>query len=445
MSVFHAYDVRGIYPEGVNEELAEKIGLGLAAQLGPGPVGIARDMRPSSTPLCAALTAGLKKAGREVVDFGMLTTPCFYYGVGSLGLAGGVMVTASHNPAQYNGFKICREKTIPIGRDSGLKELEESILAGDLPEAEAAGTSREEDVSDAYLNHVVSRAVAPIAPLKIAVDAGNGVAGPLARRLFSRFEKVELQEMYFEPDGTFPNHEANPLNYSTLDDLRARVRDEGLDLGIAFDGDGDRAAFIDEQGEIVPNDLLTAFLADALLPGEPGAVIIYDLRSSRVVEETIKAGGGVPLEERVGHAFIKKTMRDRDALLGGELSGHYYWRDNFYADSAFLAVTQVLAIRSRSGKPLSELIAPFRRTERSGEINYLVEDKDGVIAALGERFSDAQISHLDGITVRYEGWWFNVRKSNTEPLLRLNLETSSASLLEEKLAILDEALGGQRA
>lgn len=444
MSVFHAYDVRGLCPQEVHAELAEALGNALAGELkNPGAVGVGYDMRPSSPELLAALSAGLRAAGREVVDLGMLTTPAFYYAVGTLDLAGGVMVTASHNPAEYNGFKICRERAIPIGGNSGLKALEEKVKAGARSEAPNPGTQRKEDLREAYIDHVLEKAGGSDAALRCAIDCGNGVAGPLVERLLARYDRLEADKLFFEPDGTFPNHEANPLNRATLVTLQSTVREKKLDLGIAFDGDGDRVALIDERGEVIASDLLTAFLADELLKTEPTARIVYDLRSSLVVRETIEKAGGVAIEERVGHAFIKKTMRDNDAVFGGELSGHYYWRDNFYADSAFLTLARVLAIMSREGKKLSELIAPYRRTFQSGEINFRVEDKDGKIAELGERFKDGRRSDLDGISIVYDDWWFNVRKSNTEPLLRLNLEARSAPLLEEKTAALKAVIEGR--
>lgn len=433
MGVFHAYDVRGLCPPDITEDLAYRIGNGLAAMLTkPGPVGIGRDMRPSSPGLSEALSKGLRDGGRDVYDLGMLTTPAVYYAIGSLDLAGGVIVTASHNPAEYNGFKICREQAIPIGGNSGLKALEKFVKSGQKHEADKQGKAETKDISEAYLDHVIKSIKHPVGKLRIAVDCGNGVAGPLASRLFARFSELEMHKLFFEPDGTFPNHEANPLKLETLKDLQETVRSNKLDLGIAFDGDGDRAAFIDETGRPIASDLLTAFLADDLLAEHGPCPIIYDLRSSMVVKETIEKRGGRAIEERVGHAFIKKTMRDNDVLFGGELSGHYYWKANYFADSAFLAIARVLSIRSREGKPLSELIEPYRQTSQSGEINYRVEDKDGAIEKLSEIYKDAEQSRLDGITIRLGDWWFNVRKSNTEPVLRLNLEARSEELMTAK-------------
>jgi phosphomannomutase len=445
MGVFHAYDVRGLCPPDITEDLARHLGNALALMLDksgrPGALGIARDMRPSSPGLADALAAGIQAAGRDVVDLGMTTTPCFYYAIGALKLAGGIIVTASHNPAEYNGFKICREEAIPIGGNSGLKDLEAAVLAGQFHSVKTSGKRRSEDVQEAYLSHLLAVTGGSIVPLRIAIDCGNGVAGPLVERFLKRLPQLQSQNLFFEPDGTFPNHEANPLKHETLDTLRERVRSEKLDLGIAFDGDGDRAAFVDEKGDIVANDLLTALLAEEMLKKHPGKAIVYDLRSSMVVRETIEKLGGKALEERVGHAFIKKTMRENDAVFGGELSGHYYWKDNSYADSALLAVARTLMIRSRENKPLSELIKPFRRTFQSGERNFTVADKDGRIKALMARYSDGEQSQLDGITVRYKDWWFNVRKSNTEPVLRLNLEARSQALHDEKLTEVQALIG----
>lgn len=439
--VFHAYDVRGLCPPDITEDLAYKLGNALAQTLPKqGSVGIGRDMRPSSPGLSEALSKGIRDAGRDVVNIGMVTTPCFYYAIGSLNLAGGVIVTASHNPAEYNGFKICREEAIPIGGNSGLKQLEKMVLNGQTHKADKPGSESDQDVREAYIDHVIRCVPDPVGEMKIAVDCANGVAGPMVEQLFARFEKVSLDKLYFEPDGTFPNHEANPLKLETLVDLQKLVRDKSLQLGIAFDGDGDRAAFVDEKGQPVPSDLLTAFLASDLLKQHGGGTIVYDLRSSLVVKETIEKLGGKGIEERVGHAFIKKTMRENDVLFGGELSGHYYWKDNYFADSAFMAITRVLSICSREGKPLSELIAPFRTTSQSGEINYKVEDKDGRIEALASTFAEGEQSRLDGISIRFEDWWFNVRKSNTEPVLRLNLEARDEALLKEKLAAVEAVI-----
>ncbi|MDF1666948.1 MAG: phosphomannomutase/phosphoglucomutase [Planctomycetota bacterium] len=439
--VFHAYDVRGLCPPDITEDLAYKLGNALAQTLPKqGAVGIARDMRPSSPGLSEALSKGIRDAGRDVVNIGMVTTPCFYYAIGSLNLAGGIIVTASHNPAEYNGFKICREEAIPIGGNSGLKNLEKMVLASQTHSADKPGTESDKDIRAAYIDHVIKCVPDPVGELAIAVDCANGVAGPMVEQLFERFDKVSLDKLYFEPDGTFPNHEANPLKLETLVDLQKLVRDKSLQLGIAFDGDGDRAAFVDEKGDPVASDLLTAFLASDVLKQHGGGTIVYDLRSSLVVKETIEKLGGKGIEERVGHAFIKKTMRDNDVIFGGELSGHYYWKDNYFADSAFMAITRVLSIVSRDGKPLSELIAPFRRTAQSGEINYKVEDKDGRIEALSKAFEDGEQSRLDGISIRCDGWWFNVRKSNTEPVLRLNLEAQDEALLKEKLVAVEAVI-----
>jgi phosphomannomutase len=439
--VFHAYDVRGLCPPDITDDLAYKLGNCLAQMLPKeGAVCIARDMRPSSPGLSEALSRGIRDAGRDVVNIGMVTTPCFYYAIGSLKLAGGVIVTASHNPAEYNGFKICREDAIPIGGNSGLKNLEAAVLKGDTHKADGLATESESDVREAYIDHVLASVPGNVGTLKIAVDCGNGVAGPMVEQLLARFANVTAEKLFFEPDGTFPNHEANPLKVSTLADLQKSVRENKLDLGIAFDGDGDRAGFVDENGTPVQSDLLTAFIAEDLLKQHKSGTIVYDLRSSIVVKETIESLGGKAIEERVGHSFIKKTMRDNDVIFGGELSGHYYWKANYFADSAFMAITRVLAICSREQKPLSELIAPYRRTSQSGEINYRVEDKDGRIEALAKKFSEGEQSRLDGITVRLDGWWFNVRKSNTEPVLRLNMEAGDEAALKEKLALVEAVI-----
>ncbi len=448
MGIFKAYDVRGLYPSELDEEKARVIGNAFATFLGAASrnVVIGRDMRPSSVPLAEAVTEGVRDAGANVTDAGMVTTPMLYFGVGKLEAGGGIMVTASHNPAQWNGMKLCREEAVPVGSASGLAEDEAALARGDYQRAEAAGRPRggsvRRDVLGGYAD-MVRRAVDPasVKPMKLAIDAGNGMVGPFILIILEPYP-LRLVPLYLEPDGTFPNHEANPLKEENLRDLVAAVRGEGCDLGVAFDGDGDRCRFVDEKGVPVAGDLTTALIARDVLAREKGPVV-YDLRSSWAVREEIERAGGAAIEERVGHAFIKRTMRERGALFAGEVSGHFYFRENYRTESAVLALVKMLRILAETGKPLSALVAEVDRYPRTGEVNFHVEDKDAAIARLESVFADApRRSHLDGITIAYDDWWFNVRKSNTEPLLRLNLEARTPARLEQARARVVETIGG---
>jgi phosphomannomutase len=446
MAVFKAYDVRGKYPEQINETLARRVGRALADFLGnSGTVAIGQDMRPSSPALASAMQDGLHAGGVSTLSLGMVTSPTLYYVVGSRELAGGVMVTASHNPAGDNGFKLCREGVRPIGSVSGLKEIEAAVTADEPAAVAAPGTGESLDVLSDYLDHVLaqipSKEGCEIKPLKIAFDCGNGVAGPTVDALLKRLPQIEAVKLFFEPDGTFPNHPANPIVSSNLVDVQAAVREHACDLGVAFDGDGDRVVFIDEKGKRVLSDLMTALLVPRMLADAPGAAVVYDLVSSKVVLEEINAAGGKPIEERVGHAFIKATMRKHNAVFAGENSGHYYWRDHWFADSALIALVRVLSLISEEGRPLARIVRPLRRTHQSGERNYAVEDKDASLEELVESFGTDNVTRMDGITIRMDGWWFNARKSNTEPVLRLNVEADEAGHLKEGLSRLESILG----
>lgn len=443
MSVFKAYDVRGKCPEEVDDDLARRVGRAFADQLGnQGTVAIGHDMRPTSPGLTDALADGLQQGGMDTLLIGQCTTPTLYFVVGSRELQGGVMVTASHNPAGDNGFKLSREGVRPVSSNSGLLEIEEACRAPLPAPLAVRGRATREDVVDPYLDHVlrVGLAGGEIGKLKVAFDCGNGVVGPTLERLLARLPQVEPVKLFFEPDGTFPNHPANPIVSQNLVDVCRAVREHGCDLGVAFDGDGDRCVFVDEKGERVLSDLLTGLIARDVLRRHPGSAVVYDVVSSRVVAEEVKAAGGVPVVERVGHAFIKKTMRERDAAFAGENSGHYYWRDHWYADSALIAITRVLAIATAAGQSLSRIMKPLRRTAQSGERNYHVADKDGALRELLESFQ-GEVDHRDGVTVRMEGWWFNARKSNTEPLLRLNVEAEDEGDLAEGIRRLETILG----
>jgi phosphomannomutase len=446
MSIFKAYDIRGVFGEEFRRDDAYRIGRAVAAWLasrGGRPargleLALGRDARPSSPELVAALSDGIRDEGASVVDVGLVSTPILYFAIEHLGLAGGVMVTASHNPARYNGFKVCREHAIPVGGDSGLPEIE--ALARARAEAPRAprGALRSADVRGAYLPHALS--VGGRSPrLRVAADAGNGMASvgldPVLEKL-----PLEVERLYFEPDGTFPNHEADPLKRENLRDLIAAVHRSGAQLGVAFDGDADRAMFVDERGEPIPADLVTGLLARAALRRHPGGRVLYDLRSSRATAEAIAEAGGVPEMCRVGHAFIKAQMRESGAVFAGELSGHFYFRfsPTLVHDDGVAAFVALLDVLAEQGKPLSELIAPLRRYAQSGEINRRVGDVPGLLAALeADHAGRAEIVKLDGLLVRYPDWWFNVRASNTEPVVRLNLEArDEASMRVHREAIL---------
>jgi phosphomannomutase len=445
--IFKAYDVRGTYPDQINEEMARKIGnafqfvLDAEDRAKGNSVVVSRDMRSHSEPLAQALIQGLTSAGLDVIDIGMQTTPTNYFAVGHLQAAGGVQVTASHNPARYNGLKFSRHEAHPVSGDDGIALMEEKVTTGDLPTAFAPGKVSHQDVFEAYKDHVLSflRRPAGAKKLKVVVDAANGmgvVYQPILEAL-----GIELIPLYFTLDGTFPNHEANPLKLENLNDLIAKVRETGADLGVSFDGDADRSAFVDETGEPVGSDLTTALIGGELLEREPGKAVLYDLRSSRAVAEYIREKGGVPVRERVGHSFMKATLRQKQGIFGGELAGHYYFRDNYNADCAILAVIEMLNLLWKEGKPLSQIVAPLLRYHKTPEINFQVEDKQGKIDALRARFHDAEIDTLDGITIAYPTWWANVRPSNTEPYLRLVLEASTAEEMEERKAELVGLLG----
>lgn len=444
--IFKAYDIRGTYPDQVTEAIAFKVGYFFRdllddEDLALGPtVVVSRDMRSHSTPLAEALKAGLKARGIDVVDIGVCDTPQNYFAVGSLGASGGIQVTASHNPAQYNGFKMSRRTAIPVAYDTGIEKLEglvtESEIAAPMP---AKAGERTEDTFGAYVEHVLQRMTVTEPKLRVAADAANGMAaiyGPILDRL-----NIELVPLYFELDGTFPNHEANPLKLENLVDLQRAVIDHECHCGVSFDGDADRAMMVDETGRAISADLITGLLAPRFLQGEPGAAIIYDLRSSWATKEAIEEAGGKPVRERVGHSFMKATMRQHGSPFGGELAGHFYFRDNYTADSSIMTLIEVLCLLRETGRPLSELVAPLRRYHATGEINFHVDDKVAMIGRLESDFSDGEIDFLDGITVQYDDWWFNVRPSNTEPLLRLVLEARDAAVMEEKKQVLLSYLG----
>jgi len=450
-SIFKAYDIRGIYPDQVDEEAAWKIGYasaqflrsmlsgyqrGLAAAQA---VCVGRDMRTHSPALAEALVAGMNASGANVIDIGQIDTPQIYFAINHLGTCGGVQVTASHNPAKYNGFKVSGLEAKPIGVDTGLRDIRHIATALLHTKGNPVGTVERQDLWDAYRGHVLKFLRPNLRNLKVAVDASNGMAGKAVPRLFADVP-IEIIPLNFKHDGSF-KHEPNPLVEKNLEELKETVRKKHCDLGICFDGDADRMMMVDETGRTIGCDLMTALMAPYFLAVRPKSTVVYDLRSSRVVAEEIIAAGGTPRRERVGHAYMKKALRDSHGVFGGELSGHFYYADNFYADSAVITMVHVLNIISAAEKAISELIEPLRRYHSSGEMNFEVDDKKTVMEQLARRYADAQIDHLDGVTIGYKQWWFNCRPSNTEPLLRLNIEAQTADLLAEKLAELEKHLG----
>ncbi|GAA4113210.1 phosphomannomutase/phosphoglucomutase [Nocardioides fonticola] len=452
-AVFKAYDVRGLVPEQLDDDLARATGRAYVQVTGATQVVVGHDMRPSSPGLAGAFADGATSAGADVVMIGLASTDQLYFASGHLGLPG-AMFTASHNPAQYNGIKMCRAYAQPIGLDTGLAEIRDLVIAdlagAEHPPSGRIGSISEHDVLAAYAAHLLSLAPVSGRRLKVVVDAGNGMAGYTAPAVFDRLgdDAVEIVPMYFELDGTFPNHEANPIEAENLRDLQARVLAEGADIGLAFDGDADRCFLVDERGEAVSPSTLTALIAARELAKEPGSTVIHNLITSRAVPEIVREHGGTPVRTRVGHSFIKATMAETDAVFGGEHSGHFYFRDFWRADSGMLAALHALAALAETDQPLSALLAAYERYPLSGEINSTVDDPAAVIARLEELYGSREgvtTDRLDGLSVAHADWAFNVRPSNTEPLLRLNAEGRDAATMA---AIRDEVLahirGGDR-
>ncbi|WP_017934831.1 phosphomannomutase/phosphoglucomutase [Nocardioides sp. Iso805N] len=442
LAIFKAYDVRGTVPDQLDEDLARATGRAFAKVLGAPRIVVGHDMRPSSPGMAAAFAQGASELGVDVVIIGLASTDQLYFASGHLGLPG-AMFTASHNPARYNGIKMCRAYAVPIGLETGLSEIRDQVIAGvPLAPTMAPGIIEQGDVLEAYAAHLLTLAPIRGRRLKVVADAGNGMAGHTAPAVFGRVgaDQVDLVPMYFELDGTFPNHEANPLDESTLADLKARVVAERADVGLAFDGDADRCFLVDELGQAVNPSAITALIAERELAKHPGAHVIHNLITSRAVPEMIAEQGGIPVRTRVGHSYIKARMAETDAVFGGEHSGHFYFRDFWRADSGMLAALHVLAVLADTDRPLSELMARYARYPMSGEINSTVPDQAGAIAAIkaayGER-DGVELDELDGLTVSHADWTFNVRASNTEPLLRLNAEGKDLATME---GVRDEAL-----
>jgi phosphomannomutase len=437
--VFKAYDVRGIYGRDLDEEGAYAIGRAYVDQFSPKRIAVGRDMRVSSPSMAAAVIEGAADAGAEVLDLGLVGTEIVYLAVGDLDLDGGVMVTASHNPKEYTGMKIVRRGALPVGGESGILDVADRALAGAWHQVER-GDVRAEDIWGRFVDRVLSFVdIDSLTPLRVVIDAANGMAGTMLPPVLERLPMVEVVRCFFEPDGSFPNHEPNPLLPENREFIIEKTKSEGADFGVAFDGDGDRCFFVDDTGEFVPGDFTTALFAQVILGKEPGGKVIYDLRASWAVPEAIREAGGEPIVNRVGHAFIKQRMREVDAVFAGEVSAHYYFRDFSQADCGTVPFLLMCELVSRRGK-LSEVLAPFRAQYFiTGEINTPVADVAAKLQELEDRFGPAgKVSHLDGLSVEADDWHFNVRPSNTEPLLRLNLEALSEELMEEKR---DEVIG----
>ena len=443
-SVFKAYDVRGLYPSQLDEAGAYAIGRAYVDQFSTAKIAVGHDMRLSSPAMAAAVREGATDGGAEVLDLGLVGTEMVYFAVGELALDGGFAVTASHNPKEYTGMKIVRRGALPVGGESGLLDVRDRALTGRWLEA-VPGTVHRIDIWDEFVDRVLSFVdVQTLRPLRIVIDAANGMAGAMLPPVLERLPMLDVVRCYFEPDGSFPNHEPNPLLPENREFIMAKTREEKADFGVAYDGDADRCFFVDDGGEFVPGDFTTALFAQSILAGNPGGKVIYDVRASWAVPEAIREAGGVPLENRVGHAFIKQRMRDDDAVFGGEVSAHYYFRDFSQADSGTIPFLLMCELVSKRGR-LSEILAPYReRYFITGEINTPVADVDAKLQELEDRFgSQGTVSHLDGLSVIADTWHFNVRPSNTEPLLRLNLEALSDELMSSKrdevLAVIREA------
>ena len=434
--VFKAYDVRGIYPDELDEEGAYAIGRAYVEEFQPRRIAVGHDMRLSSPVMTDAVMRGAAESGADVVELGLVGTEMVYFAVGELGLDGGIAVTASHNPKEYTGMKIVRRGALPVGGDSGLLDIRARAAAatGARHETGPVGTITHQDIWPAFVERVLSFIdVSSLKPLRVVIDAANGMAGAMLPPVLEQLP-IDVVRHFFEPDGTFPNHEPNPLLPENREFIVRKVTEEGADLGVAFDGDADRCFFVDDTGEFVPGDFVTALLAESILAKEPGGKILYDVRASWAVPETIRRAGGVPLVNRVGHAFFKHRMREEGAVFGGEVSGHYYFRDFYQADSGVIPFLLIVELIAKRGQRLSELLRPYRvHYFLTGEINVPVTDVAVKLQEIKERFgNEGKVSHLDGISIEAEDWHMNVRPSNTEPLLRLNLEAFTKEEMEAR-------------
>jgi phosphomannomutase len=438
-SIFKAYDIRGIYPESLNEEVARDIGRAYVNHLGlsGSRVVVARDMRLSGESLEEAFIQGVTEAGADVLDLGMVSTDALYFAVGHLEEPGGAMITASHNPRDYNGFKLCRENAIALSGEEGIGQIRDLILSGKLPgPADYPGSVEQGDIAERYARHCLNFIeTGGLRPLKIVVDAGNGMAGKMLPPVFEKLP-FEVVPMYFELDGSFPNHPPNPIEPENIAELQERVVAEGADFGVAFDGDADRCFIVDEKGKTISGDLLATLVAKSVLEKEPGATIIYSAVCSKALPELVRREGGRAVRTRAGHSIIKPQMREHDAAFGGEHSGHFYFRDNYFADSGIIAMLTAAELVARQDGPISALLEPIDPYVRSGEINSEVEDQQATLRQVEESYTataNPKVDHLDGLTVDFGDWWFNLRPSNTEPLLRLNLEAKDPRVLQREL------------
>jgi phosphomannomutase len=437
-SIFKAYDIRGVYPDQLDESVARDIGRAFVNHLGisGSRVVVARDMRLSGEALEKAFIEGVTEAGADVLDLGLVSTDALYFAVGHLEEPGGAMITASHNPKEYNGFKLCREDAIALSGEQGIGQIRDLIVSGKLPEpAEYAGSVEESDIAEDYAKHCLTFIdTDDLRSLKIVVDAGNGMAGKMLPPIFEKLP-FESLPMYFELDGSFPNHPPNPIEPENVKELQVTVVAESADFGVAFDGDADRCFVVDEKGVTISGDLLAALVAKNVLKKEPGATILYSAVCSKAFPELVEREGGRAIRTQAGHSIIKPQMRENDAAFGGEHSGHFYFRDNYFADSGIIAMLTVAELVARQDGPLSDLLAPIDPYVRSGEINSEVEDQEATLKKVEEHYAqrgDPKIDHLDGLTVDYGDWWFNLRPSNTEPLLRLNVEADDRERMERE-------------
>ncbi len=428
-TIFKAYDVRGVYPDEIDEAIAKRIGNAFVRFTGASTVVVGHDMRPSSVPLSQAFIEGATLAGADVVNVGLASTDLVYFAAGTLD-APAAMFTASHNPAQYNGVKLCRAGAAPVGESTGLVQIKEAVASGLLERAEESGEVREQDMLEAFATHVRSFVdVSLLRPLKIVADTANGMGGLVVPKVFEGLG-FDVEILFGELDGTFPNHPADPIQPENLVSLQARVLETGADIGLAFDGDADRVFLVDNEGQPISGSTTTAIVAKTMLARTPGGTVVHNLICSKTVPEVVRECGGEPVRTRVGHSFIKQVMAETDAIFGGEHSAHYYFRDNWRADSGSIAAMVVLEALSESGMALSELRKPFERYAASGEINTKVGDPLAVIEAVAAHYASASQDRLDGLTVQLDDWWFNLRSSNTEPLLRLNLEAADGPACE---------------
>jgi phosphomannomutase len=433
--IFKAYDIRGTVPEQLNNDMAYKIGKAAGMFYGKSPIIVGRDMRDTGVELGKNLIRGLNDVGIDVIDVGLIETPMINFSTVFLGAAGGIMITASHNPAGYNGFKFCREEAKPVGYDSGIDEIERLVYE-DIELSERKGAVVEKDVYDDYIDYLLSY-VKNWKPLKIVVDAGNGVAGKTIPKFFKAVQekkgvKMDVIPLFFELDGNFPNHDANPLDFENMRDLQKKIIETNADLGVAYDGDADRSGYVDEKSDIVTNDYVATVIAMEYLKNNPKATFLYDIRTTWSFKETVEKMGGIAKKCKVGHSNIKEALRKENAIFAGELAGHYYFKENFNTDSGIIAMIMIINLMCEENKKLSEFVDPLKKYFSSGEINSKIADPDEKMKEIAEKYSYGNIEYIDGISVEFSDWWFNVRKSNTEPVLRFVCEAKSNKLMEEK-------------